>query len=156
MRTMGVKLAEDFAAEAAAAEEEGGRASSTRGSASCPRSASIRRRFRRCSSSSSRPSSRRRSRSRAAEVDRGGCLRARRRVLQVVKALDLVKQEGLVLRHLLRLVILAGEFYLRTEDPDYELLAHRATQTCQRVDESYTERFLSEAQALLAAQKAGK
>ncbi len=62
-----------------------------------------------------------------------------------VKGLDLIRQEGLVLRHLLRLVILAGEFQARTEDPDYERLAELATKTCTRVDESYTQRFLSEA-----------
>ncbi len=62
-----------------------------------------------------------------------------------VKALNLVKQEGIVLRHILRLVILAGEFLLRTEDPDYERMSELATQACQRVDESYTNRFLSEA-----------
>jgi superfamily II DNA/RNA helicase len=71
-----------------------------------------------------------------------------------VKALNLVKQEGLVLRHLLRLVILAGEFLTHTEDPDYEALALKATQACQRVDERYTERFLAEAQAMREA--AGK
>ncbi|MBK9119595.1 MAG: DEAD/DEAH box helicase [Phycisphaerales bacterium] len=62
-----------------------------------------------------------------------------------VKALDLVKQEGLILRHLLRLVILAGEFHTRTEDPDYAHIAEQATRTCQRVDPQYTEHFLWEA-----------
>jgi len=65
-----------------------------------------------------------------------------------VKALDLVKQEGIVLRHLLRLVILAGEFLTRTTDPDYQRLAELALKTCQRVDAKYTDRFLSEAQAM--------
>ena len=65
-----------------------------------------------------------------------------------VKALDLVKQEGLILRHLLRLVILAGEFQLRTEDPEYQRIAELATKTCARVDEKYTQRFLQEAQAM--------
>ena len=65
-----------------------------------------------------------------------------------VKALDLVKQEGLILRHLLRLVILAGEFQVRTEDPEYQRIAELATKTCARVDEKYTQRFLQEAQAL--------
>lgn len=63
-----------------------------------------------------------------------------------VRALNLIKQEGLILRHLLRLVILAGEFLVRTADPEYERLGKLATQTCQRVDAQYTERFLSEAQ----------
>ncbi|MCK4341473.1 MAG: DEAD/DEAH box helicase [Phycisphaerae bacterium] len=70
-----------------------------------------------------------------------------------VKALNLIKQEGIVLRHLLRLVILAGEFYLRTEDPDYQRLGELTTKTCTRVDEKYTQRFLSEAQSMLEAQK---
>lgn len=70
-----------------------------------------------------------------------------------VKALNLVKQEGLVLRHLLRLVILAGEFYLRTEDPDYQRLAEFVTKTCERVDKLYTEHFLSEARNMLDLQR---
>lgn len=62
-----------------------------------------------------------------------------------VKAADLVKQEGIVLRHLLRLVILAGEFAGYTGDPEYQSIADRAMKTCQRVDPKYTERFLEEA-----------
>ncbi len=65
-----------------------------------------------------------------------------------VRALDLIKQEGLILRHLLRLVILAGEFALRTEDPDYQRMGELATRTCARVDEKYTQRFLAEAQSM--------
>jgi superfamily II DNA/RNA helicase len=65
-----------------------------------------------------------------------------------VKALNLMKQEGLILRHLLRLVILAGEFYVRTTDPEYQRLGELATKTCQRVDEKYTNRFLAEAQSM--------
>lgn len=72
---------------------------------------------------------------------------------KAVKSLDLVKQEGLVLRHLLRFVILAGELQARTEDPDYEQLAIKATETCRRVDETYTDHFLSEAQAMREAMK---
>ena len=59
-----------------------------------------------------------------------------------------MKQEGLILRHLLRLVILAGEFYVRTTDPEYQRLGELATKTCQRVDEKYTNRFLAEAQSM--------
>jgi superfamily II DNA/RNA helicase len=70
-----------------------------------------------------------------------------------VKALNLVKQEGIVLRHLLRLVILAGEFYLRTEDPEYQRVGELVTRACERVDRSYTEHFLSEAQSMLELQK---
>ncbi len=62
-----------------------------------------------------------------------------------VRAADLVKQEGIVLRHLLRLVILAGEFFTYTEDPAYQSIGEKATQTCRRVDASYTDRFLAEA-----------
>jgi superfamily II DNA/RNA helicase len=63
-----------------------------------------------------------------------------------VKRLNLVKQEGLILRHLLRLVILAGEFFVRSPDPDYQRIGELATRTCQRVDAKYTNRFLAEAQ----------
>ncbi|MBK9127139.1 MAG: DEAD/DEAH box helicase [Phycisphaerales bacterium] len=70
-----------------------------------------------------------------------------------VRALDLVKQEGIVLRHLLRLAILAGEFEARTNDPDYRRITELATATCQRVDPSYTDRFLSEAQNMRALLK---
>jgi hypothetical protein len=72
---------------------------------------------------------------------------------KAVRALDLVKQEGLILRHTLRLVILAGEFYLRTEDPEYQRIGELATRACQRVDPQYTDRFLSEAKAMEAALK---
>lgn len=62
-----------------------------------------------------------------------------------VRAADLVKQEGIILRHLLRLVILAGEFLVQTGDPDYERLSEIATAACQRVEPRYTQRFLEEA-----------
>jgi len=64
---------------------------------------------------------------------------------KAIRALDLLKQEGLILRHLLRLAILAGEFFTRTEDPDYQRIGELATRTCQRVDPQYTDRFLSDA-----------
>ena len=64
---------------------------------------------------------------------------------KMVKARDLVKQEGLILRHILRLVILAEEFFVRTEDPQYQEIGQQATQTCHRVDPTYTDRFLAEA-----------
>jgi hypothetical protein len=66
---------------------------------------------------------------------------------KLVKAANLVKQEGIILRHLLRLVILAGEFFARTADPDYQRLSELATETCRRVDPKYTDRFLAEAAA---------
>jgi hypothetical protein len=59
---------------------------------------------------------------------------------------NLIKQEGIVLRHLLRLVILAGEFSVLTEDPDYQRIGELATQCCRRVDARYTERFLADAE----------
>jgi hypothetical protein len=59
------------------------------------------------------------------------------------RARNLVKNEGLILRHLLRLVILAGEFLTRSDgDPDYERIGELATQICQQVDPRYTDRFL--------------
>jgi len=61
-----------------------------------------------------------------------------------VKARNLVKNEGLILRHLLRLVILAGEFHTRSSgDPDYQQMGQLATAACRQVDERYTERFLA-------------
>ncbi|MCK6485214.1 MAG: DEAD/DEAH box helicase [Phycisphaerae bacterium] len=68
-----------------------------------------------------------------------------------VKSCNLIKQEGLILRHLLRLVILAGEFFSRTEDPDYQLISQRAAAACRRVEPQYTERFLAEAAEFSAA-----
>ncbi len=62
-----------------------------------------------------------------------------------VRSRDLIKQEGIILRHLLRLVILAGEFYTLTEDPDYQAISDAATAACQRVDPRYTNRFLEQA-----------
>ncbi len=60
------------------------------------------------------------------------------------KAANLQKNEGLAMRHLLRLVILAGEFaQLSDGDPDYEKIGELATQICQQVDPSYTDRFLT-------------
>jgi len=70
-----------------------------------------------------------------------------------VGARNLTKDEGLVVRHLLRLVILAGEFHTLTEDPDYEDIAEKATGICHSVDEQYTDRFLAgEAEAKQLAQ----
>jgi hypothetical protein len=62
-----------------------------------------------------------------------------------VKSHDLVKQEGLILRHLLRVVILAGEFFALTEDPDYQAIGESATHASRHVDPRYTERFLEQA-----------
>jgi len=61
-----------------------------------------------------------------------------------VRARDMVKNEGLVLRHLLRLVILTGEFFAQSDDdPDYERIGELATQVCEHVDPRYTDRFLA-------------
>ncbi|MFQ5462966.1 MAG: DEAD/DEAH box helicase [Phycisphaerae bacterium] len=60
------------------------------------------------------------------------------------KETNLSKNEGLILRHLLRLVILAGEFKETSgDDPDYELIREQATRVCQNVDPRYTDHFLS-------------
>ncbi|MFQ5494345.1 MAG: hypothetical protein ACE5EX_03095, partial [Phycisphaerae bacterium] len=59
-----------------------------------------------------------------------------------VRARDLVKNEGLILRHLLRLTILTGEFFAHGDDPDYEQIGELATRVCRSVDERYTDRFL--------------
>ncbi len=68
-------------------------------------------------------------------------------VFDIVKSKNLIKQEGLVLRHLLRLVILSGEFFTRTQDPDYQRIAEQATHCCRVVDPRYTDRFLADAEA---------
>ncbi len=72
---------------------------------------------------------------------------------KMVRARDLVKQEGLILRHLLRLVILAEEFFVRTEDPEYQQIGELTTKTCHRVDAGYTDRFLAEAHSMRAVVK---
>ena len=64
-----------------------------------------------------------------------------------IRNADLVKQEGLILRHLLRLVILAGEFHSWDGDPSYQEIAQAATRTCQQVDKRYTDRFLAQQDA---------
>ena len=57
---------------------------------------------------------------------------------------DLVKNEGIVLRHLLRLVIFAGEMLNRSDgDPDYARIGELATRVCQAVDPRYADRFLA-------------
>jgi len=60
-----------------------------------------------------------------------------------VRSRDLSKNEGLVLRHLLRLVMLAEEFVAHTEDPQYEEIARLAREASEAVDPRYTERFLA-------------
>lgn len=75
----------------------------------------------------------------------GGVLDAGGDFHRFVSAHDLPKNEGLVLRHLLRVVLLAAEFFERTRDPDYEELARRLTATTRQVDPRYTDRFLAKA-----------
>jgi hypothetical protein len=79
----------------------------------------------------------------------GGIHEAGGDFFKFIRAHDQAKNEGLILRHLLRLVILAGEFRERSGgDPDYERLSQLATEICQQVDPRYTDRFLaSEAEA---------
>ncbi len=61
-----------------------------------------------------------------------------------VRNRDLAKNEGLLLRHLLRLVILAGEFFgFSGEDPEYSEITTRVTAVCNQVDPRYTDRFLT-------------
>ncbi|MGD2111301.1 MAG: DEAD/DEAH box helicase [Phycisphaerae bacterium] len=66
-----------------------------------------------------------------------------------IRARNLIKNEGLVLRHLLRLIILTDEFTTLSDgDPDYAQLSEHVTEICKHVDERYTDRFLaSEAEA---------
>lgn len=76
----------------------------------------------------------------------GGAFQMDCEFFKFARAANLIKQEGIVLRHLLRLVILAGEFLVLTEDPDYERVGELATQCCRRVDQRYTDRFLADAE----------
>ena len=74
----------------------------------------------------------------------GGMIEAGGDFYKFVRARDLAKNEGLILRHLLRLVILTGEFLERSGgDPDYARIGELATRTCQQVDPRYTDRFLA-------------
>ncbi len=74
----------------------------------------------------------------------GGIIEMNGEFFKFVRARDLVKNEGLALRHLLRLVILAGEFTTRSGgDPDYARIGELATNICQQVDPRYTDRFLA-------------
>lgn len=77
----------------------------------------------------------------------GGAFETNCEFFKFVKSRELIKQEGLILRHLLRLVILAGELESFTQDADFRKISELATQCCHRVDPSYTDRFLAEAKA---------
>ena len=76
----------------------------------------------------------------------GGAFQMGCEFFKFARSANLIKQEGIILRHLLRLVILAGEFLVLTEDPDYERIGELATQCCRRVDQRYTDRFLADAE----------
>ena len=82
----------------------------------------------------------------------GEILRAGGDFNKFVKARDLVKQEGIVFRHLLRLILLCGEFaQFEPEgvDPaswqvDFRDLADTLTATCRAVDPESTQRMIEE------------
>ncbi|MCH8251904.1 MAG: DEAD/DEAH box helicase [Planctomycetes bacterium] len=73
----------------------------------------------------------------------GGLLDFNKDFFKFTAARNLQKNEGLMLRHLLRLVILAGEFHTRTDDPDYQRIAEDATDIGISIDPRYTDNFLS-------------
>jgi len=68
---------------------------------------------------------------------------------------DLVKQEGLLFRHLLRLILLCGEFSLVTPPGmDYRVwqgelweIVDRLTATCRQIDPESTDKLIEEARA---------
>jgi hypothetical protein len=76
----------------------------------------------------------------------GGAFQMDCEFFKFARSANLIKQEGIVLRHLLRLVILAGEFFVLTDDPDYEQIGELSTRCCRRVDPRYTDRFLADAE----------
>jgi hypothetical protein len=73
----------------------------------------------------------------------GGALETQGDFFKFVRNRNLVKNEGVVLRHLLRFVILSGEFLERSGgDPEYAKIGEAATEVCRKVDSRYTDRFL--------------
>ncbi len=74
----------------------------------------------------------------------GGILEQSGDFWKYVRNRNLVKSEGLILRHLLRLVILATEFHNRSgQDPDYAAIGEQVTKICRQVDRRYTDHFLA-------------
>lgn len=74
----------------------------------------------------------------------GGVAEHEKNFYKFIKARGLEKNEGLILRHLLRLIILAGEFHTLSDgDPDYVQISELATMICMQVDPRYTDRFLA-------------
>lgn len=63
-----------------------------------------------------------------------------------VRSRNLIKQEGLLLRLLLRLVTLTEEFATLTDDPSYRAIGEKATKCCMAVDPQYTDHFLADLQ----------
>ena len=72
-----------------------------------------------------------------------------------VQSRDLVKQEGIVFRHLLRLILLCGEFALVTPpdttaadwQADLRDLAEQLTASCRDVDPASTDEVIEQAHA---------
>lgn len=72
-----------------------------------------------------------------------------------VRAHDLVKQEGIVFRHLLRMILLCGEFAavcpaettLEEWRADLKDVARRLTESCRSVDPESTDKAMSQAKA---------
>lgn len=65
-----------------------------------------------------------------------------------IRSRNLVKQEGLILRMLLRLVTLSEEFMTLTEDPAYRAIGEKATKCAMAVDPHYTDHFLADLQEI--------
>ncbi|MCH8880127.1 MAG: DEAD/DEAH box helicase [Planctomycetes bacterium] len=84
----------------------------------------------------------------------GGIFSAADDFYKFAGARDLFKNEGLLLRHLLRLVILAGEFHTHSnEDPEYIQIIDRATAICAQIDAAYTDHFLTQQQQVAELSK---
>jgi superfamily II DNA/RNA helicase len=72
-----------------------------------------------------------------------------------VRARDLIKQEGILFRHLLRMILLCGEFAQHTPSgivaetwqADMKELATKLTESCRRVDPDSTDKMLEQAHA---------
>lgn len=73
----------------------------------------------------------------------GGLFESQSEFYKFIGSRSLQKNEGIVFRHLLRFVILANEFFTRTEDPDYAAMVARITDACREVDPAYTQKYLA-------------
>ncbi len=82
----------------------------------------------------------------------------------LVKTRDLVKQEGIVFRHCLRLILLCGEFLQLTPadcpandwHSDLREIADRLTASCREVDPASTDEIIEQAEAANALVSAGE